>query len=906
MRRPSHTSSATHPLHVLCACDTFKGTLPSDKVGEAVEAGYRQVWEKLHRQRGTTTQPSITASNLSVHLLPRVTKPPPLSPHADPDVGEVECASIAAGLLAASLIPPCVSFSWRDHLHHLSPQHHRLLQQNGTRADTTSSGGVPSQPEEPPLAKTAPVEFTHTPMSDGGAGLLDSVTFAASREAAQQKRTNMKLGETVAHSLDTMPRSTVTNGAAAGGGAVAATPHAPPASPDALHFERVCVPASVMITGPLGLPICPPTRAESSFSSSVMPPVEKGVSFACDVARRVLVVEMAEAAGLPRIARRQDRDPARTTSYGVGELIRYALRYMEGEMSRMEETTATAAAAAGGVSKRGKGHKGRGVRLFLGIGGSATNDGGLGALQALGLEIFVALTAASATSASEGVLLDRPFCGGDLGRMTHVRISDAMHRLFPYLQGTPTSPAASSTHGTIDAGLYVEEVCLICDVDNPLVGPHGATYTFGPQKCAPPRPPAPSSLPTTAGKDTDGAAAAVDDAAVGVITSAAQRALLDGLEGGMRHAAACVVRSTWRQLAHPSAAALPTEAAVRADVLHRPGGGGAGGMSGFFRYVLHASYVPGADVVGGLLGLYETPRVAHLLGSDDQDSSAAAATHPRQKAGLLTMDSPAVRHPRGCLFHTCDVVVSGEGSFDDQTIASHKTVGRLLEMCTAANAYRLWRHYCCCDVPSSTPESRRTADAASSLPHPSPRLSDTRCRRIEEFIVVCGRTSFEDRTACRSTVTTSVCSTLLMPHLKAATATTAHNSHTALAEEAAVPISSSSNSNLDTVRVNLYLHALLTSPAFRAAWDARRSTRDTRRLTAANLLKEWCVPRVTVLPLTPTLFSFADATQRSYACVVSAVADLLEDSVRRLATAKTTTAVTASLRQRSVKEKSKL
>ena len=127
------------------------------------------------------------------------------------------------------------------------------------------------------------------------------------------------------------------------------------------------------------------------------------------------VVEMAAAAGLPLAG--VCRDPERTTTYGVGQLMAHALS---------------------------RGAK----RLVLGLGGSATNDGGCGAAAALGAEFLDA----------EG----RPFVptGGTLTRIAHI--------------------CMESLRGTL-AGA---EVTVMCDIDNPLCGPAGAAAVFGPQKGA--------------------------------------------------------------------------------------------------------------------------------------------------------------------------------------------------------------------------------------------------------------------------------------------------------------------------------------------------------------------------------------------------------------------------------------
>ena len=127
------------------------------------------------------------------------------------------------------------------------------------------------------------------------------------------------------------------------------------------------------------------------------------------------VVEMAAAAGLPLAG--ACRDPEKTTTYGVGQLMAHALS---------------------------RGAK----RLVLGLGGSATNDGGCGAAAALGAEFLD----------EEG----RPFVptGGTLTQIAHIRMKGLRETL---------------------AGA---EVTVMCDIDNPLCGPAGAAAGFGPQKGA--------------------------------------------------------------------------------------------------------------------------------------------------------------------------------------------------------------------------------------------------------------------------------------------------------------------------------------------------------------------------------------------------------------------------------------
>ena len=130
------------------------------------------------------------------------------------------------------------------------------------------------------------------------------------------------------------------------------------------------------------------------------------------------VIEMAAASGLPLVPEAL-RDPRNTTTYGTGELIRSALDH--------------------------------GARsLSIAIGGSATNDGGMGCARALGVRFLDA----------EGQELAG--FGRDLAKVAHIDLSG------------------------VDPRLQEASITVMCDVTNPLCGPDGATYTFGRQKGATP------------------------------------------------------------------------------------------------------------------------------------------------------------------------------------------------------------------------------------------------------------------------------------------------------------------------------------------------------------------------------------------------------------------------------------
>ncbi|MBC8235053.1 glycerate kinase [bacterium] len=130
------------------------------------------------------------------------------------------------------------------------------------------------------------------------------------------------------------------------------------------------------------------------------------------------VIEMAAASGLPLVPIGK-RNPMLTTTYGTGELVKAALE--------------------------------RGCRKFIiGIGGSATTDGGAGVAQALGVRLLDASGK------------DIAFGGIGLSNLTKIDMS------------------------TIDEQIAETETVVACDVDNPLTGPRGAARVYGPQKGATP------------------------------------------------------------------------------------------------------------------------------------------------------------------------------------------------------------------------------------------------------------------------------------------------------------------------------------------------------------------------------------------------------------------------------------
>ncbi len=190
------------------------------------------------------------------------------------------------------------------------------------------------------------------------------------------------------------------------------------------------------------------------------------------------IIEMAAASGLPMVPS-EKRNPLNTTTYGTGELIRDALD---------------------------QGYR----KISIAIGGSATNDGGMGAMRALGIRFLD----------KEGKELEG--AGSDLAKVADIDVS-GLH------------PAVAEAEFTV-----------MCDVNNPLTGPEGATYTFGKQKGGTPE-------------------------------------ILDELEVGMKNYAAVIRDKLGR------------------DVDQIPGAGAAGGLGAALCVFLHAVLKSGIETVLDLI-----------------------------------------------------------------------------------------------------------------------------------------------------------------------------------------------------------------------------------------------------------------------------------------------------------------
>jgi glycerate kinase len=199
------------------------------------------------------------------------------------------------------------------------------------------------------------------------------------------------------------------------------------------------------------------------------------------------LVEMASASGLELLSAEQ-MDPLKTTTFGTGQLVKAAVEY--------------------GACK-----------ILLAVGGSATVDGGLGAAAALGWRFL------------DGGGADIPLGGGGLGLLASV-----------------VAPGEGWRLRAKDGKAVRVEV--LCDVDNPLCGEHGAARVYGPQKGATP-------------------------------------AMVEVLDAGLRNLANLVRQQLGREI----------------DNL--PGAGAAGGLAAGAVAFLDASIVSGIETVMARSGLAE-------------------------------------------------------------------------------------------------------------------------------------------------------------------------------------------------------------------------------------------------------------------------------------------------------------
>ena len=202
------------------------------------------------------------------------------------------------------------------------------------------------------------------------------------------------------------------------------------------------------------------------------------------------IIEMAAASGI-ELLKGNERDPWITSTFGTGQLIKDALD--------------------------------RGVKkILLGIGGSATNDGGVGMAQALGVQF----------SGKYGIISVQG--GGALGELERIHMDG------------------------LDSRIAGTEIVVACDVSNPLTGPQGASYIYGPQKGA------------------DGA-------------------MVEKLDRNLVHFAELIRDQLGK------------------EVSGVPGAGAAGGLGAGLMAFLDARLVRGFDMIAGVVGLEEKISGADLV-----------------------------------------------------------------------------------------------------------------------------------------------------------------------------------------------------------------------------------------------------------------------------------------------------
>ena len=236
--------------------------------------------------------------------------------------------------------------------------------------------------------------------------------------------------------------------------------------------------------------------------------------------KRTAVVELAAASGLPLLAP-AERDPGRASTAGTGLLLRDALA---------------------------RGAK----RIFLGLGGSATNDGGTGLAAALGARFLD----------ETGTPL--PPGGLALARLARVDLA----------------PLRAALRGV--------EIAAACDVTNPLCGHAGASAVYGPQKCAP-------------GTDTRRLVEDLDRALahLAAVVSHAENA---------ESAEPCSVGFERAAEPRDTTDAVPDTRAVAQGHMalrDRPGAGAAGGAGFGVLALLGGRLVPGAEWIADAVGLAE-------------------------------------------------------------------------------------------------------------------------------------------------------------------------------------------------------------------------------------------------------------------------------------------------------------
>lgn len=301
---------------------------------------------------------------------------------------------------------------------------------------------------------------------------------------------------------------------------------------------------------------------------------------------RTAVMEMAVAAGLPLVPGNR-RDPMHTTTYGVGEMIRDAVA---------------------------KGCE----RFIVGIGGSVTNDGGIGMLQALGFSCLDA-NGHEVPYGAEGLgVLERIVIPGKMlvrKNSSELAVADPVDT--PIVGTAAISGAGAVDESCVDDDDFASRLSrctfsIACDVTNPLVGELGCSRVFAPQK----------------GADAE---------------------MVEIMDGYMKNYADVVERS----------------AEGKSD-RNTPGAGAAGGLGYAFLMFLGGKLMPGIDIVLSEIGLETDVEWADtvITGEGRIDAQTMMGKTPAGVARLAKEHGKYVIAIGGCLGDGAENCVK-EGLFNE-------------------------------------------------------------------------------------------------------------------------------------------------------------------------------------------------------------------------------------------------
>ena len=301
---------------------------------------------------------------------------------------------------------------------------------------------------------------------------------------------------------------------------------------------------------------------------------------------RTAVMEMAAAAGLPLVPENR-RDPMHTTTYGVGEMINDA------------------------VSKGCE-------RFIIGIGGSATNDGGIGMLQALGFSCLDADGKDVPYGAAGLGVLERIVIPGKMlvrKNSSELAVADSVDT--PIVGTAAISGAGAVDESCVDDDDFASRLSrctfsIVCDVTNPLVGELGCSRVFAPQK----------------GADAE---------------------MVEIMDGYMKNYADVVERS----------------AEGKSD-RNTPGAGAAGGLGYAFLMFLGGKLMPGIDIVLSEIGLEADVEWADtvITGEGRIDAQTMMGKTPAGVARLAKEHGKYVIAIGGCLGDGAENCVK-EGLFNE-------------------------------------------------------------------------------------------------------------------------------------------------------------------------------------------------------------------------------------------------